>query len=74
MKLTIQVPGGTMEIEADNQQDIIKQAKLAGFSENDMIIMDNQYDAVIGLKNADIMLSRNPDFFMIKRPNSFVLW
>jgi ribose transport system substrate-binding protein len=46
------------------ENDIIKQAKLAGFSQSDMIIMDNQYDSVIGLKNADIMLSRNPDFFV----------
>jgi ribose transport system substrate-binding protein len=46
------------------ENDIIRQAKLAGFSEDDMIIMDNQYDSVIGLKNADIMLSRRPDFFI----------
>ncbi len=26
--------------------------------------MDNQYDSVIGLKNADIMLSKHPDFFV----------
>jgi ribose transport system substrate-binding protein len=29
-----------------------------------MILMDNQYDSVIGLKNADIMLSKRPDFFI----------
>jgi ribose transport system substrate-binding protein len=46
------------------EKDIIKQAKLAGFSEDDMIIMDNQYDSVIGLKNSDIMLARKPDFFV----------
>jgi ribose transport system substrate-binding protein len=46
------------------ENDIIKQAKLAGFTQSNMIIMDNQYDSVIGLKNADIMLSRKPDFFI----------
>jgi ribose transport system substrate-binding protein len=29
-----------------------------------MIIMDNQYDSVLGLKNADIMLAQRPDFFI----------
>jgi ribose transport system substrate-binding protein len=46
------------------ENDIIEQAKLAGFAEKDMIILDNQYDSAIGLKNADIMLSKNPDFFI----------
>jgi len=46
------------------ENNIIEQAKLAGFAEDDMIIMDNQYDSVIGLKNADIMLSKRPDFFI----------
>jgi ribose transport system substrate-binding protein len=46
------------------ENDIIKQAKLAGFNESDLILMDNQYDSVIGLKNADIMLSKRPDFFI----------
>lgn len=46
------------------EKNIIKQAKLAGFAEKDMIIMDNQYDSVIGLKNADIMLSKRPNFFI----------
>jgi len=46
------------------EQNIIKHAELAGFSRADMILMDNQYDSVIGLKNADIMLSRRPDFFI----------
>lgn len=46
------------------ENDIIKQAKLAGFSESDLILMDNQYDSVIGLKNSDIMLAKSPDFFI----------
>jgi len=46
------------------ENNIIYQAKLAGFVEDDMIIMDNQYDSVIGLKNADIMLSKRPHFFI----------
>ena len=46
------------------QNSIIEQAKLAGFSRDNLIIMDNQYNSVIGLKNADIMLSKHPDFFI----------
>ncbi|MGQ9615453.1 MAG: sugar ABC transporter substrate-binding protein [Spirochaetota bacterium] len=46
------------------ENSIIEQALLAGFKKEDMIIMDNQYDSVIGLKNADIMLSKRPDFFI----------
>jgi ribose transport system substrate-binding protein len=55
---------GTLPFCIDVENNIIKQAKLAGFSESDMIIMDNQYDSVLGLKNADIMLSQRPDFFI----------
>ncbi len=55
---------GTLPFCIDVENNIIKQAKLAGFYESDMIIMDNQYDAVLGLKNADIMLSKRPDFFI----------
>ena len=55
---------GTLPFCISVENDIIKQAKLAGFAESDMIIMDNQYDSVIGLKNSDIMLSKRPDFFV----------
>jgi ribose transport system substrate-binding protein len=55
---------GTLPFCISVENNIIFQAKLAGFSENDMIIMDNQYDSVLGLKNADIMLSKRPDFFI----------
>ncbi len=55
---------GTLPFCISVEQDIIKQAKLAGFDEKDLIIMDNQYDSVIGLKNADIMLSKKPDVFI----------
>ncbi|TFG59990.1 MAG: sugar ABC transporter substrate-binding protein [Spirochaetales bacterium] len=55
---------GTLPFCISVEQDIIKQAKLAGFAESDMIILDNQYDSTIGLKNADIMLSKRPDFFI----------
>ncbi len=44
--------------------DIIKQAKLAGFEEQNLIILDNQYDAEVGLENAEIMLSRKPELFI----------
>lgn len=55
---------GTQPFCIDVEKDIIKQAKLAGFAEKDLIIMDNQYNAVLGLKNADIMLSKRPDIFI----------
>lgn len=55
---------GTLPFCISVEQDIIKHAKLAGFDEKDLIIMDNQYDSVLGLKNADIMLSKKPDFFI----------
>ena len=55
---------GTLPFCISVENNIIYQAKLAGFSEDDMIIMDNQYDSVLGLKNADIMLAQRPDFFI----------
>jgi ribose transport system substrate-binding protein len=55
---------GTLPFCISVENNIIFQAKLAGFAESDMIIMDNQYDSVLGLKNADIMLSKRPHFFI----------
>ena len=55
---------GTLPFCIAVEEDIIKQSKFAGFSGKDLIIMDNQYNAVIGLKNADIMLSKRPDIFV----------
>jgi len=55
---------GTLPFCISVENSIKEQAKLAGFSEDNMIIMDNQYDSVLGLKNADIMLSKHPDFFI----------
>jgi ribose transport system substrate-binding protein len=55
---------GTLPFCIDVENNIIMQAELAGFARDDMIIMDNQYDSVLGLKNADIMLSKRPDFFV----------
>ncbi|PID56771.1 hypothetical protein CSB45_10040 [candidate division KSB3 bacterium] len=46
------------------EQGLLRQAQLAGFHENDLIILDNQYDAATGLKNAEIMLSKEPDIFI----------
>lgn len=37
------------------------QWKLAGGDPGKLYYADNQYDATIGLKNADIMLAKNPD-------------
>jgi ribose transport system substrate-binding protein len=55
---------GTLPFCISVENNIIMQAELAGFSRDDMIIMDNQYDSVLGLKNADIMLAQRPDFFI----------
>jgi ribose transport system substrate-binding protein len=55
---------GTLPFCISVENNIIKQGKLAGFAEGNLIIMDNQYDSVLGLKNADIMLSKRPDFFI----------
>ncbi len=46
------------------EQNIIEVAKLAGFKDSDLIILDNQVDATIGLQNADIVLSKRPDGFI----------
>jgi ribose transport system substrate-binding protein len=47
------------------ENDIKKQLQLAGGNlGTGWISMDNQYDSVIGLKNADIMLSKKPNFFI----------
>jgi len=46
------------------EESIIKQAMAAGFAKKDIIILNNQYDAVIGLKNADIILAQQPDVFI----------
>lgn len=55
---------GTQPFCISVEKNIIRQAKLAGFAKKDIIIMDNQYNSVIGLKNADIMLSKRPDLFI----------
>jgi ribose transport system substrate-binding protein len=41
--------------------DIQKQWGLAGGDSSKLYYADNQYDATIGLKNADIMLAKKPD-------------
>ncbi len=46
------------------EKNIIEVAKLAGFEESDLIILDNQVDATIGLQNADIILAKKPDGFL----------
>ncbi len=55
---------GTQDFSIEVEQDIVKQAKLAGFEEKDLIILDNQYDEAIGLSNAEIMLAEKPDIFI----------
>lgn len=46
------------------EQNILEVAELAGFEDSDLIILDNQADATIGLQNADIVLSKRPDGFI----------
>ncbi len=64
MKLGFANIFGTLPFCISVEKDIIKHAKLAGFDEKNIIILDNQYDSVVGLKNADIMLSRRPNVFI----------
>jgi ribose transport system substrate-binding protein len=55
---------GTQPFSIALEQNLIKQAKLAGFDEKDLIIMDNQYDSEVGLENAEMILSQQPDIFI----------
>ncbi len=56
---------GTLPFCISVENNIKKQLQLAGGDLNKgWISMDNQYDSVLGLKNADIMLSRKPNFFI----------
>ena len=56
---------GTLPFCISVENNIKAQLKLAGVDLNKgWITMDNQYDSVIGLKNADIMLSKHPNFFI----------
>lgn len=55
---------GNQPFSIELEQDIFEQAKLAGFDEENIIIMDNQYDAEIGLRNAERMLAQKPDLFI----------
>jgi ribose transport system substrate-binding protein len=56
---------GTLPFCIDVENSIKAQLKLAGGDlAKGWISMDNQYDAVLGLKNADIMLSKKPHAFI----------
>jgi ribose transport system substrate-binding protein len=46
------------------QQNIIKQARLAGFDEQGLILTNNQYNREIALQNAEFILSLKPDIFI----------
>lgn len=46
------------------RESIVQQAKLAGFEEEDIYIMNNDYNSSTALKNANIMLSKDPDAFI----------
>lgn len=55
---------GSQPFSIELEQDILKQAKLAGFDEENIINKDNQYDAEIGLRNAELILAQKPDLFI----------
>lgn len=46
------------------RESVVRQALLAGFKEDDLYIMNNDYNSSTGLKNANIMLSKKPDAFI----------
>ncbi len=56
---------GTLPFCISVENNIKEHLKRAGLDLNKgWISMDNQYDSVLGLKNADIMLSKKPSFFV----------
>ncbi len=56
---------GTLPFCISVENNIKQHLKLAGVDlTKGWISMDNQYDSVLGLKNADIMLSKKPHFFI----------
>ena len=56
---------GTLPFCISVEDNIKKHLVLAGGDlAKGWISMDNQYDSVIGLKNADIMLAKKPQFFI----------
>ena len=46
------------------REGILEQAARAGFAEEDVIILDNQFNPTTALQNADIMLAKEPDVFI----------
>jgi ribose transport system substrate-binding protein len=56
---------GTLPFCISVENNIKEHLKRAGVDmSKGWITMDNQYDSVLGLKNADIMLSKKPNFFI----------
>jgi ribose transport system substrate-binding protein len=54
----------TLPFCVEVEQNILKNATLAGFHETDLIMLDNHYNCDIALKNADYMFSRKPHVFI----------
>lgn len=46
------------------ERGIIENAKLAGFADGDVFVVDNQFDPAISVKNADIMISKGVNAFI----------
>ena len=46
------------------EHGVIRQAKLAGFDERGLIIMDNRFDPDVALRNAEQIIARAPNIFV----------
>ncbi len=55
---------GTQPFCISLEHGLIKQAMLAGFNEDDLLLLDNQYNTDVGLKNAELIVTEKPDIFI----------
>ena len=55
---------GDQPFGVELEQNLREQAALAGFAEQNLIVVDNQYDPEVGLFNAEQMLAQHPDIFI----------
>jgi len=46
------------------EQSVLEQAKLAGFRSQDILLLNNDYDPGVGLRNAERVLEESPDIFV----------
>lgn len=64
MRLGVATVFGAEPFSIEVEEDISRQAILAGFEKQNVIILDNKYDAEVALKNAELMLAQQPDLFI----------